>query len=79
VTPEKKRQLENAETVVSEHKKNLYASRGRLIAIRGIPDACTCDYDEWCGPVSEICNNYEPFSDRDESCKNCEHGRGCHE
>lgn len=45
-----------------------------------VPKNCKCEPREW-GDVSnipDVCNNFEPYGDDKELCKNCEHLKECH-
>ena len=44
------------------------------------PKGCICNPWEFSNPAKlpVICENFSPFEDDAELCKNCEHERGCH-
>jgi hypothetical protein len=51
-----------------------------LIEIYQKPDGCICDPLDWGDPdeIPPICEKFEPNTDQELFCVNCEHEKGCH-
>ena len=39
---------------------------------------CKFDPKNWSNVIGEVCDRYEPFSEANRDCRNCEHGEGCY-
>jgi len=46
-----------------------------------VPAKCICDRMEWGDPshIPAICGNFQPMTDEEDLCQDCQHEKGCHE